>query len=1006
MKRILSIFLITVLLASVFQVSFASDAPGFISKLGVDLEKTAEKTEITRGEFADIAARLYFEGIIPSENATSPFTDVGTGHHNFKGIYTLSKLGIISGNGGVFRPDDSITFAEVITIILKSIGYDLIAESNGGWPSGYLYTATINGILNNVSVTEGNPTGADALEMLFNSLFLETMEVEKIENDGPVYKKTGKSILTGKFNAVKLNGVVTDDGFMSFDNQGKTENNIIRLKDGDGNVTSLYTTENIFGCFGKNCDAYAKYNKETDTYELLYISVSSNASVTSVEGRDIIKKSTSYIEYEIDKETAKSKTINFSSPYVFLNGKKVTSFNAQMLKPENGFLEFVDNESDGKADVIFIWNFDFTDVVENVDAQSVSLRKNPVNNIPLDEENTAVRFIKEGKLIDYSEVLKDNVLSVCKADIGGMKIYFAYVSTQKVKGTVTSVEDKERITIETVTYDLSPVVISDTAFFAKAKIGESNTFYIDCLGNIVYCDRAPGGDVNYFYIINIFEENSLGSEVKLCAYTQNAVIAEYVINTKAVTIDGKRLDGKLTNGSSALKPFNEIRELLNVRPDGSDGTPDADQYRAYGKQLTNVVSRPAIYKVNSKNEIVYIDTDAVTHNDSISENNDSYALKPGVRYIKDTFYLDSRKTLHGRFFIDETTLVMKVADIDRYNLPSGTSSDFIKNYEEDISDDKNYSIYSPGELTRNSSMDIQAYNINPETGAAGLVLIRGAIERGYTNNDYRASLCVFDSLTNYYDADREKQIHKIYYYNYGNRESAKVDPDTISPFIMNIIFGGSYPASDGSSIPVDKLQRGDVIYINVAGGYLTHLNRDLDISKINDKSVSGYHSVGAYNPYYATNASIYMNVPYDIRNSKVTYDYGSTYVMDLAIPYSVSGNIMVLKKPAASGASQLGSIGYMTYREYIESNGGGELISKFIDYTKAGITVVEEISHSASGECEYKVREGSISDIRFMNGYSEAEGLYKASRVFTYDEQGNVTGIIILNLLEEHNHVN
>ena len=408
MKKNLSIFLIFVLIASFPVMSFAKQsAEGILSELGLPCDEVALDMTITRGQFTSLTAKLFYDDITPSDEAVTPYTDVSVNHPYFGGIYTLSKLGIISGSNNRFRPDEAITIEEASAIVLKAAGYELIAQSNGGYPAGYLYTATLNGLFKNAAVTEGEMTGATALTILYNSLFMEAIELSEIENGEPQYSKTGNIILTERYNVKKLKGVITNDGFMSFDNSGINENNMITLKEDNGNNLTMYSEQDFSALFGKQSVVYAKYNDDTGIYEAIYGEVSSDVSVETVKCEDIIRTSTSLVEYEYDSENGKYKTIKFNSPYIFVNGKRITSFNSSVLKPENGFIEFVDNDNDKKYDVIFVWDFNFTDVVDRAEETLIGFKKNPVNNLKLDDDKTAYRIIKESSVTDISAVAND-----------------------------------------------------------------------------------------------------------------------------------------------------------------------------------------------------------------------------------------------------------------------------------------------------------------------------------------------------------------------------------------------------------------------------------------------------------------------------------------------------------------------------------------------------------------------------------------------------------------------
>ncbi|HOM02227.1 MAG TPA: S-layer homology domain-containing protein [Acetivibrio sp.] len=66
------------------------------------------------------------------EEIISPFTDVATGNKYFESINTAYKRGMIAGRGdGTFAPDDYLTTADAITILVKALGLEGLAPSSG-----------------------------------------------------------------------------------------------------------------------------------------------------------------------------------------------------------------------------------------------------------------------------------------------------------------------------------------------------------------------------------------------------------------------------------------------------------------------------------------------------------------------------------------------------------------------------------------------------------------------------------------------------------------------------------------------------------------------------------------------------------------------------------------------------------------------------------------------------------------------------------------------------------
>jgi len=109
---------------------------------------------ISRAEFAAIIVRaLQME---TSENLTG-FSDVESDAWYAPYVYTAMENGIVEGEGGMFRPNDSITREEMCKIIVMALGEDTVSENSftfaddsdiSGWAKGYVYQAHHMGIVN------------------------------------------------------------------------------------------------------------------------------------------------------------------------------------------------------------------------------------------------------------------------------------------------------------------------------------------------------------------------------------------------------------------------------------------------------------------------------------------------------------------------------------------------------------------------------------------------------------------------------------------------------------------------------------------------------------------------------------------------------------------------------------------------------------------------------------------------------------------------------------------
>lgn len=95
---------------------------------------------LTREQFATIAVRLLNkENEIDKYKQDSKFTDVKKESWSAGYINIAVNEGLIVGRGdGTFNPKGNITHAEVLTILVRMLGYESTVDQNKKWPENYL----------------------------------------------------------------------------------------------------------------------------------------------------------------------------------------------------------------------------------------------------------------------------------------------------------------------------------------------------------------------------------------------------------------------------------------------------------------------------------------------------------------------------------------------------------------------------------------------------------------------------------------------------------------------------------------------------------------------------------------------------------------------------------------------------------------------------------------------------------------------------------------------------
>ena len=150
-----------VLAASFPDVSSSADyaeAVEYVSDIGLmvgdDQGNFNPNKTVTRAEMATIICRMLGE----TENLpkSDKFSDVPTSHWANPYVAKAAELGIVNGYGnGKFGPSDTVTYEQMLAMIIRALGGEELAKENGGYPDGYISTAVDHGLVENVSVHRG-----------------------------------------------------------------------------------------------------------------------------------------------------------------------------------------------------------------------------------------------------------------------------------------------------------------------------------------------------------------------------------------------------------------------------------------------------------------------------------------------------------------------------------------------------------------------------------------------------------------------------------------------------------------------------------------------------------------------------------------------------------------------------------------------------------------------------------------------------------------------------------
>lgn len=1021
MKRYISFLLAVVISCTTLLIPAVGEEPAtteprytqeisFLEKLEILPANFDTAKMLTRAGFLELVTNVILSDVDYSSlnGAGSIFADVDEGHPYYQRILACKNLNLIKGDeNNYFYPDREITLIEALTIFLNTLSYTVYANAAGGYPTGYYNVSRDIGLTNGLSKGYHDKLdGTTGAKLLYNALFADLAVVDSTSQDGvhiTIYE--GRNYLSEKMGIMEYDARVTDNGIASVNGSSFEDFQRVMLtetKTGN-NIIAYHGDCGIEQYLGYRVKVFVRNNEETGRDEVIHFNLHKAVRETVIPSSKIIHTSDNYIEYEIDENTGRYSKVSLASPPdVLYNGVYLNVYDHTAFAPMDGFVRLVDNDGDGRCELVDVVSFNYNGSLSqqgnarNIVVDSVDVRENMIYckfnadmNLDLDED--VANYQMRGDCSQLSQLGSMDIVSVAQAPslVDGKQFYLLFVTKQTVKGILESISlDADELTVDGVTYKASSSILGIKPNFLKRLAFDSEIeLRLDAAGKAAYIDGMTGGLKNYAYLIGAMLDDGLDNALKIKVFTKDEEIKILEVSSKAL-IDGKKYESS-----------QQQLDALRMRPEGStpiDGAP------AYGTSL----SRPIILEINGKDLVSSVDTDnpnyATNENAdnqytnqvhigySDEEAEDEKALKAAFRAPRVSKYRKSSRSVDGKFVMNNDTVVLSVPDIDWYGLdqyskyaPNKDAAynqafnyELIKLYEDSL-EDENYEVLSTASLNSSYAYDIQAYDIDPDTGTAGLVVIRGRRDPYlYQTVQTNLPMAVFLRTATVYDEAKKKIITKLYYTQDGVEElSATADPDDLLFSYKNLIYGCDASATP-YGVAVPALRKGDIIRIIVAQEQISHLERVYRLSDVKSTMCSNLYPTNS-RFLYGTVASAGIVMPNDVRN--YWGGFSQSYTLGIAYPQKLIGNSIT----AVVGLNTLNDIDFdrpASYSDQYFNVAGAKIVTidrregsepKVSQGSLADIDTLERSGMEGSSILLYKHVDYQFDQLFILNGYGE-----------------------------------
>ncbi len=521
---------------------------------------------VTRAEFAKMVVEARGEGAVAQSQTVTNFTD-SVGHWAVGYIAQGVSDGFINGyDDTTFGPDDTVTYAQAVKMLVCAIGYDSFATRAGGWPTGYLSYGNSLGVTDGVAGSVTNDTAltrAQCAMLIANTLDVPLVMVTGVEYGGltgtvPIDKtevmdgQAGdwQTLLTKYHNAYVVKGRVenTSRTLSSLD-----ENQVQYKIESADNFDDTYVvktdpisqemyvgTTNAANMLFTYSEAIVQKDVDSDEYTLIAIS-QYGANKTQEVKTALISDEEAYSNSMISKakipvyksETSTSVTAyklasqdnNKKDVQLYVNGVKIEATDenavAYLLENATGTVTLIDETETGSTSTDGYYEYILVDyyvdaVVDSVSESSTYNRIYFKNNDTAvkgsrlqwdpEDENKSVKFLKDDAEIAVTDLAEDNVLSIAydvSVAFADSEFYEALVSTNTVTGTVTSRDSAEGI----VKIDGNEYEGANYIDAGALELSTEYTLYLDVFGYIANYEEGVASK-NYAIIVGMYKNQA------------------------------------------------------------------------------------------------------------------------------------------------------------------------------------------------------------------------------------------------------------------------------------------------------------------------------------------------------------------------------------------------------------------------------------------------------------------------------------------------------------------
>lgn len=467
-----------------------------------------------------------------------------TGDYKYSDYYDENALmaaeqtGIISLAADVLKTDN-LSAEEAVTIAVRLLGYEAMAQDKGGYPSGYMAVASQLGMLSGVSLGD-KMTYKQAVVLLANIIECDYAQFGVGDSGNVIVYEKDMNVLTHFRGIYTVEAVITADEESDLYSDGEIGEDRIKVGDeiyseGNSNAKSL---------LGHYTRVYIK-NSKSDFDEIIYaLDMARDVFVLSYEDIEAVEDNARRIRYYKKEGSTKTAYLNIGADAAYaLNGVSHPQCGEGDFLKEGAVITLVENDGNSEYDFVNIESCD-TMIVAGISIASMKIH----NEYTFDEslrvldlslyDKNKIHIYKNGNPIDISGIGKGDVLSVYRTPKGTEGEINIYAEQSGFDGIVESYseadEDNIKVVVDGEEYKLSKLYISANKSNEKSamtvKVGNRYSFGLDKNGRIVFVKTVQNDSLVYGYATGMAETpTGISNDIKIRMFTEEGEWKVYTL---------------------------------------------------------------------------------------------------------------------------------------------------------------------------------------------------------------------------------------------------------------------------------------------------------------------------------------------------------------------------------------------------------------------------------------------------------------------------------------------